>query len=274
VPAALVTGAGRGLGAEIARALAARGLTVHVTDVDEGSAASAAGEIGGSAFFSKLDVRDREACESAAAMTVERTGSLDVWVNNAGILVTGHVWDHDPDTCRLLFEVNTMGTINGTLAALGPMRTARRGHVINIVSLAGLGAPPGEALYGATKHAAIAFSLGTLADLRRERLKDIHVSAVCPDGIWTPMIADKLDDPDAAPSFSGQLMRPEQVAPKVAELLDRPRPVLALPRWRGVFVRVVDAFPGLFAHTIPLWMADARRRQRRWKKLIEAGRGP
>ena len=114
----------------------------------------------------------------------------------------------------------------------------------------------------------------TLADLRRERLKDIHVSAVCPDGIWTPMIADKLDDPDAAPSFSGQLMRPEQVAPKVAELLDRPRPVLALPRWRGVFVRVVDAFPGLFAHTIPLWMADARRRQRRWKKLIEAGRGP
>ena len=274
MPAALVTGAGRGLGAEIARALAARGLTVHVTDVNEGSAASAAEDIGHAAFFSKLDVRDREACESAAAMTLERTGSLDVWVNNAGILVTGHVWDHDPDTCRLLFEVNTLGTINGTLAALGPMRQARRGHVINIVSLAGLGAPPGEALYGATKHAAIAFTLGTLGDLRREGLKDIHVSAVCPDGIWTPMIADRLDDPDAAPSFSGQLMRAETVAPKVAELLDRPRPVLTVPRWRGLVVRLLDAFPDVAARLIPLFMADARRRQRRWKKRIEAGELP
>jgi NAD(P)-dependent dehydrogenase (short-subunit alcohol dehydrogenase family) len=274
VTAALVTGAGRGLGLEIARALARRGLTVHVTDVDEGAAAAAAADIGEPAFFSKLDVRDRDACEAAVAVTVERAGSLDVWVNNAGVLVTGHVWEHDPATCRLLFEVNTVGTINGTLAALGPMRQARRGHVINIVSLAGLGAPPGEALYGATKHAAIAFSLGTLADLRRDGLKDVHISAVCPDGIWTPMIADKLDDLDAAPSFSGQLLRPEQVAPKVAELLDRPRPVVAIPRWRGAFVRMVDAFPGLFAHTIPLWMADAKRRQRRWKKRIEAGKGP
>ena len=274
MPAALVTGAGRGLGAEIARALTARGLTVHVTDVDEASAASAAERIGATAFFSKLDVRDREACEAAAAMTVERAGSLDVWVNNAGVLVTGHVWNHDPDTSRLLFEVNTLGTINGTLAALGPMRAARRGHVINVVSLAGLGAPPGEALYGATKHGALAFSLGTLGDLRREGYRDIHVSSVCPDGIWTPMIADKLDDPDAAPSFSGQLLRPQDVAPKVAELLDRPRPVLAIPRWRGVQVRILDAFPGLFLRMVPLFMADARRRQRRWKKRIEAGEAP
>jgi len=274
VPAALVTGAGRGLGLEIARALAARGLTVHVTDVDEEAASSAADGIGGTAFSSALDVRDRDACEAAAAMTIERGRSLDVWVNNAGVLVTGHVWDHDPQTCRLLFEVNTLGTINGTLAALGPMRQSGRGHVINIVSLAGLGAPPGEALYGATKHGAIAFSLGTLADLRREGTKDVHISCVCPDGILTPMIADKLDDPDAAPSFSGHLMPATEVAPHVASLLDRPRPVLAVPRWRGVQVRILDAFPGLFLRLVPLFMADARRRQRRWKKRIEAGKGP
>ena len=274
MPAALVTGAGRGLGLEIARALAARGLTVHVTDVDEETASAAADGIGGTAFSSALDVRDRDACEAAAAMTIERGRSLDVWVNNAGVLVTGHVWDHDPQTCRLLFEVNTLGTINGTLAALGPMRQSGRGHVINIVSLAGLGAPPGEALYGATKHGAIAFSLGTLADLRREGTKDVHISCVCPDGILTPMIADKLDDPDAAPSFSGHLMAATEVAPHVASLLDRPRPVLAVPRWRGVQVRILDAFPGLFLRLVPLFMADARRRQRRWKKRIEAGKGP
>jgi NAD(P)-dependent dehydrogenase (short-subunit alcohol dehydrogenase family) len=271
---ALVTGAGRGLGLEIARALALRGITVHVTDIDAGAAEAAATELGGGAFSSELDVRDADACRLAAASTAERAGSLDVWVNNAGVLHTGHVWDVDPEQTRLMFDVNTQGTINGTLAALELMRAGGRGHVINVISLAGLGSPPGEAIYAATKHAAIAFTLGTLADLRRDGVKEVHLSAVCPDGIWTPMIADKLDDPDAAPSFSGQLLRAEDVAPKVAELLDRPRAVIAVPRWRGVFVRLFDLFPTLASRAIPWFMADARRRQQRWKRRIEAGGEP
>ena len=154
------------------------------------------------------------------------------------------------------------------------MRPAGRGHLINVISLAGLGAPPGEALYAATKHGAMAFTLGTLADLRRSGERAIQVSAVCPDGIWTPMLHDKLDDPDAAPSFSGVLLRPEAVAARVAELLDRPRVVLTIPRRRGVFVRLFDAMPGLAARIVPLWMRDAERRQRRWKRRIESGKGP
>ena len=78
------------------------------------------------------------------------------------------------------------------------MLSRRRGHIINVVSLAGLVAAPGEVAYAASKHAAMAFSIGTLADLRRSGVKDIHVSAICPDGIWSPMLEDKLDDPDAA----------------------------------------------------------------------------
>ena len=271
---ALVTGAGRGLGLEIAHALADRGLRVHVTDIDGDAAREAAIAIGRGAFASPLDVRDAPACGAAARATAERAGSLDVWVNNAGILVTGHVWDQTPELQRTLFDVNALGTINGTLAALELMRPAKRGHVINIVSLAGLGAPPGEALYAATKHGAMAFTLGALADLRREGVKGVHLSAVCPDGIWTPMLFDRLDDPDAAPSFSGTLLRAEDVAPRVVALLDKPRPVLTIPRWRGAFVRLFDAFPGLASRMTPLWFADAKRRQRRWKKRIEAGKGP
>ena len=150
-----------------------------MTDVDDGAAEAAAADSAARPSASALDVRDAEACRAAAAATIERAGSLDVWVNNAGILVTGHVWEHDAETRRLLFEVNTLGTINGTLAALEPMRQRGRGHVINIVSLAGLGAPPGEALYAATKHGAIAFSLGTLADLRRAGSRRDPLSAPC-----------------------------------------------------------------------------------------------
>src|SRR4051794_26502480 len=113
--AAVVTGAGRGLGLEIARALASRGLAVNVTDVDGEAAARAAESVGGDAWGDALDVRDAEACRAVAAAAARRHGSLDVWVNNAGVLVTGHVWEHDDALRRTLFEINSLGTINGSL---------------------------------------------------------------------------------------------------------------------------------------------------------------
>jgi NAD(P)-dependent dehydrogenase (short-subunit alcohol dehydrogenase family) len=274
MPTAVVTGAGRGLGRAIAEALAARGLTLHVTDVDEEAAEAVAADLGGGAFFSPLDVRDEKACRKVAGATVERAGSLDVWVNNAGILVTGLAWEQDEETRRLMLDVNAAGTMNGTVAALEPMLAAGSGHVINVISLAGLIAAPGEVAYSASKHAAIAFTLGTQLDLRRSGIEGIHLSAVCPDGIWTPMLADKLDDPDAAGSFSGTLLTAEQVAPRIAGLLDHPRPVLTIPRWRGAFLRFFDANPSLALRLLPMLMRDAQRRQRRYKRKIQAGRFP
>ena len=88
------------------------------------------------------------------------------------------------------------------------------------------------------------------------------------------MLEDKLEDPDAAGSFSGVLLTAEQVAPRIAALLDRPRPVLTIPRRRGAVLRLLDAFPSLTLRLTPLLMRDAERRQRRYKKLIESGRWP
>jgi len=270
----VVTGAGKGLGREIARRLVARGLRVTIADLDVAAAEDAAQELGAGAVAAPLDVRDAAACSALAAATAEREGGLAVWVNNAGILATGPTWEQDAELRRRVIEVNALGTFNGTLAALDPMRTARRGHVLNVISLAGLVAAPGEALYSASKHAALAFSIGTLADLRRSGFDSIHVSAVCPDGIWTPMLHDRLDDPDAAVSFSGHFMSVAEAAERALALLDRPRPVLSIPRRRGAFVRFVDATPGLANRLMPLVLADARRRQRRWKHRIEAGHTP
>src|SRR5688572_16676767 len=132
---AVVTGAGRGMGLEIARALAARGLAVNLTDIDAAAAEAGAAQLGGACWATELDVRDADACRRVAAAAVERAGPLEVWVNNAGILVSGHVWEHDETLRRTLFEVNTLGTINGTLAALEHMRAADRGHLINLISL-------------------------------------------------------------------------------------------------------------------------------------------
>jgi NAD(P)-dependent dehydrogenase (short-subunit alcohol dehydrogenase family) len=270
---AIVTGAGSGLGRAIAAELIERGYRVHVTDVDAGAADRVAAELGAEARGSALDVRDEPACRGLAD-SIGRTGSLDVWVNNAGVFYSGPPWEQSAETRQTMLDVNVTGLMNGTVAALGPMRAAGRGHVVNVVSLAGLVAAPGEVAYSATKHAAIAFTLGTLFDLRRTGNKEIQLSAVCPDGIWTPMLEDKLDDLDAAPSFSGRLLTAEEVAREVGRLTVRPRPVLIVPRWRGPQLRIFDLFPRLGLRLLPLVMWDARRRQRRYKKLIEAGRWP
>jgi NAD(P)-dependent dehydrogenase (short-subunit alcohol dehydrogenase family) len=274
MPTAVITGAARGLGRAIATTLAAKGYGVHLTDVDGEAAVAAAAELGARASASALDVRDGAACDALARELAERQGGLDLWVNNAGIVATGKSWEQSDEIRRAMLEVNTIGTMNGTLAALAPMRRAGRGHVVNIISLAGIVAAPGEVAYSASKHAAIAFTFGTLFDLRRDGITDIHLSAVCPDGIWTPMLHELLDDPAAAGSFSGTLLTPEQVAAKVGELVDRPRPLLTVPRWRGFTLRLIDLFPALGARLVGPIMRNAERRQRRYRKLIESGRWP
>jgi NAD(P)-dependent dehydrogenase (short-subunit alcohol dehydrogenase family) len=271
---AVVTGAGGGLGRAIAIELAGRGFAVRVTDIDAEAAARTAAEIGGEARGQVLDVRDEAACRALAKAVAADGSSLDLWVNNAGILTTGLAWKQDEAARAAMLAINTAGTMNGTVAALAQMVPAGRGQVINVISLAGIVAAPGEVAYAASKHAAMAFTLGTLFDLRRAGHHGIDVSAVCPDGIWTPMLEDKLNDPDAAGSFSGQLLTPPEVARAVGKLTTRPRPILILPRWRGPLLRLFDLFPRLALRLLPAVMWDARRRQRRYKRLIESGRWP
>lgn len=265
---ALVTGAGSGLGARVAELLAARGYAVHVTDVDLASAQATADRIGHGAFASELDVRDDAACTAAAAATVERAGRLDVWVNNAGVLVTGPAWEQPARQRRLMVDVNATGVVNGTVAAVNTMRGNGGGHIVNIASLASLVAVPGEAVYAGSKHAVVGFSLSTQADLRLAGIDDIRISCICPDGIWTPMLHDKLHDPGAALSFSGKLLTVDEVAAAVEKVLDRPRQVTAVPAWRGVQVRLLDALPEVGLRGLPLGVALGRRAQ---KKLARKG---
>jgi NAD(P)-dependent dehydrogenase (short-subunit alcohol dehydrogenase family) len=271
---ALVTGAARGMGLAIARMLHRRGYTVQLTDVDGEGAARAAAGLGEPALASPLDVRDSHACREAAAELERRAGSLDVWVNNAGVLLPGEPWSQPEEAIRLMLDVNAVGTINGTLAALGRMRPRGAGHVINVVSMAGIVASPGETIYGASKHAAIAFSLGTLADLRLAGDRGIHISCVCPDGVWTDMLFDKLEDASAAASFSGFMLLPEQVAARVERLLDRPRPVVTIPRRRGALLRMADVWPRFGLRSAGPTLARGRRRQRALARKVQAGAWP
>ena len=272
MPSAVVTGAGRGLGAAIAAALAARGYSVRVTDVDHEAAEQTASSIGGGTTASELDVTDSDACRLLAAAVASHEGGLDLWVNNAGVLATGPSWTHPVGIRNAMVQVNTLGTINGTLGALEVMRPAGRGHVINVVSLAGIFPTPGEAIYSASKHAALAFSLATSADLRAAGERGVRISCLCPDGIWTPMLYPKLNDPTAAASFTGSMLTTDQVTTALLTLVDQPKLVLAVPRSRGVIARLAASFPRFLVGAAPAFLADGRRRQRRFAKRLEDGK--
>ncbi|MEU7609466.1 SDR family NAD(P)-dependent oxidoreductase [Micromonospora sp. NPDC049204] len=257
---AVVTGAAGGLGRAIAAALHADGWSVLLTDLDARAVGAAAAPLSG--WSAVLDVRDEDACAGIAATAAGR-GDLALWVNNAGILSTGPSWEHDGATRRRMLDVNAHGAMNGTLAALAVMREQGHGHVLNVVSLAGLVAAPGETVYAASKHALLAFSLGTLSDLRMAGYRRIHVSCLCPDGIWTPMLHDRLDDPGAVASFTGSMLTAQRVAARAVRLARQPRPVVSLPRWRGAQVRLLDALPRLAVALTPLVRAAGRAGQRR-----------
>ena len=263
---AVVTGAGRGLGRQIAGLLVERGHRVLVTDVDEAAAKGAAEALGESASAMAVDVRDAEQVRAARDRIVELAGGLEVWVNNAGVLLTGPAWEQDDDARRLMLEVNALGTINGSVAAIDAMRGRGGGHIVNIASLAGITAVPGEAVYAASKHAVMGFSLSTIADLRSSGVKGIDISCICPDGIWTPMLHDKLDDPASALSFSGKLLRPEEVVEVVAEVLEDPKLVTAIPGWRGAISRFGDVFPRAGLAAVPAVIAQGRRVQKKMLK--------
>ena len=274
LPGALVTGASGGIGSATAARLSEAGFSVCVSDLDLGACEAVAASVGGACWARELDVTDFSQCEMAASEVVNRTSGLALWVNNAGVIFQGLSQDQPPEIHRKMVEVNTLGTINGTLAALGEMRKAQAGHVVNVVSLAGLVAVPGEAGYAASKHAALAFSLGLLYDLRKNGETGIDISAICPDGVWTPMISVMLEDPEGAASFSGSTLMPDDVARRIEEVARKPRPLTAIPRWRGIFVRILDLFPSIGVKLMPVILRDAQRKQRKFANRVREGKVP
>lgn len=256
---AVVTGAGRGLGRFIAQALADKGFSVLVTDIDEVAAADTASRIGERAWSMHQDVRDPDSHRQVARAACDR-GPLTVWVNNAGVLASAKVWEMDDDDIRRHLDVNLLGVIWGSRAAVDAMS---RGHIINVSSMSALLPTPGLAVYGATKHAVLGFSLGLEGDLRNDG-RAIAVSTVCPDCIDTDMVRNVADCDDAALLFSAsKLLRADEVAETIAGLVDSPRLVTIIPRHRGVLAHLFRPFPNLSLRALEVfrWLGERRQRQ-------------
>jgi len=193
--AAVVTGAGRGIGRAIAELLAAEGAGVVVNDLGSavdgsGASASVADEVvqsirsrGGRAVASHASVADFAAAERIVAAAVEEFGALDILVNNAGILRDRMLFNMSEEEWDAVIAVHLKGTFNCTRHAARHMRERRRGRIISIASTSGLYGNSGQANYGAAKDGIAGLTRVAARDLGRY---GITVNAVCP-GAMTRM---------------------------------------------------------------------------------------
>lgn len=146
-----ITGGARGIGAETARRLCAKGAKVVLTDLNDGELTAIATELGEDRVLTAVaDVRDLPAMEAAAARAVERFGGIDVVVANAGIASYGSVQQVDPDAFKRVLDINVSGVFHTVRATL-PAVIERRGYVLIVSSLAAYAACPGLAPYNASK---------------------------------------------------------------------------------------------------------------------------
>jgi NAD(P)-dependent dehydrogenase (short-subunit alcohol dehydrogenase family) len=199
---ALVTGAGRGIGAAIAEAFAAEGARVWVTDLDAGAAESVAAQLGDPARPLPLDVRRPNDWRSAEQVILAHDGRLDVLVNNAGITGLEHGAEHDVETVtlddwRAVLATNLEGVVLGCQMAIRTMQPGG-GSIVNIASRSGHVGIPAAAAYAASK-AAVLNHTRSVALYCAEQDLNIRCNSVSPAAILTPMWEPMLGDgPDRA----------------------------------------------------------------------------
>ncbi|MFD5840146.1 SDR family NAD(P)-dependent oxidoreductase [Streptomyces chartreusis] len=214
---ALVTGGASGIGRATAELLAARGARVAVLDLDPSS-------VDKPLLAFRADVTDDASVREAVAAAVAELGGLDVLINNAGIGAQGTVEDNDDAEWHRVYDVNVVGMVRVSRAALPHLRESSHATIVNTCSIAATAGLPQRALYSATKGAVYSLTLAMAADHVRE---GIRVNCVNPGTVDTPWVGRLLDaaaDPAAeraaleARQPTGRLVSADEVAGAVAHL--------------------------------------------------------
>lgn len=207
---ALVTGAARGIGESIARAFAAEGAYVYVTDIDQHHGQKVAASIGDAATFALLDVRDEHAWSSLTDAILKKHGRLDVVVNNAGItgFENGFV-AHDPEHATLeawrsVHETNLDGVFLGCKYAIRAMRHTKKGSIVNISSRSGIVGIPTAAAYASSKAGVRNHTKSVALYCAQEgmnvRCNSIHPAAILTP-MWEPMLGEGPEREENMASF-------------------------------------------------------------------------
>ena len=212
--AAIVTGGGSGIGLATARLLASRGAKVAVLDLKPGDEFTSVA----------ADVTDDASVRLAVETAAGRLGGVDILVNNAGIGSIGTVADNPDEEWHRVFDVNVVGIVRVTRAALPYLRASEHAAIVNTCSVAATAGLPQRAVYSATKGAVLSLTLAMAADHVHEGIRVNCVNPGTADTPWVGRLLDQADDPAAeraalnARQPMGRLVSADEVAAGIAYL--------------------------------------------------------
>jgi NADP-dependent 3-hydroxy acid dehydrogenase YdfG len=229
-----ITGGARGIGKATAKALVGRGAKVAIGDLDRELAEQTATELGGETLALELDVTRRDSFEGFLDQVEERLGSLDVLINNAGIMPLGRFVEEDDLTAQRMVDINVHGVLFGMKLALPRMQRRGAGHIVNLASQAGKSGFPGGATYCGTKHFVVGVSEAVRAELHET---DIEVSVVMPAVVNTEL-GSGLPETRAI-----KKLEPEEVAEAIVAALQKPKFDVWVPRESAALFKVVNLLP-------------------------------
>jgi NADP-dependent 3-hydroxy acid dehydrogenase YdfG len=236
---AAITGGARGIGKETARALVREGVKVAIGDLDLELARKTAAELGGGGTAVRaypLDVTDRESVRAFIDAVEADLGPIDIFDSNAGIMPVGTFLEEDDDSTRRQIDINVYGVINGAKEILPRFVERRRGHLVNVASMAGKGGFPGVATYCGTKH----FVVGLSESIRGELAyadSPVEVTCVMPAIVQTELAAGLKATRGVKPTT------PEDVAEAIVDALKVPRFDVFVPKAAGVANTVMGVLP-------------------------------
>ena len=186
--AAAITGAASGIGRALAFELAARGCDVALADLDEAGSESAAKEITATharrATIRRVDVADPKHIQDFALSAVADFPSLNILINNAGVALLGQFDEFDHAQMAWVMDINFWGVVRGTRAFMPHLQSRPQAHIVNISSIFGIIAPPGQSAYCASKFAVRGFSEALRHELVMNN-SSLRLSVVHPGGVKT-----------------------------------------------------------------------------------------
>jgi len=220
-----ITGGARGIGFATAAMLLDRGARVVIGDRDVSTLGPAVARLSGAGPVSghPLDVTDRQSFEAFLDNArADGNGHIDVLINNAGVMPIGSFLDQSEQAIRSAIEVNLYGVLTGCQLVLPEMTQRRRGHIVNIASLAGVIAVPGQVVYAGSKFGVVGLSTALADEVAPH---GVDVTVVMPPFTRTELISGTKETPANRP------VEPETIAAAVVKALEKPKTHVSVPGW-------------------------------------------